>query len=132
MPARNTDADMAPLCLELAVRGGSAFLISAGWTSLPKEAVAQALPLLQDLEAVDAAGRVTARGRAMARLPLHPRLAHMVLSAGAFGLERPACLLAAMAGERDPLRSRDADIRPRLALLERGGAGARIRSPPVR
>ena len=51
----------------------------------------------------------------------------MVLSAGALGLESPACLLAAMAGERDPLRSRDADIRPRLALLERGGAGARIR-----
>lgn len=121
------DADMAPLCLELAVWGVGQPSSLCWLDEPPKEAVAQALPLLRDLEAVDAAGRVTARGRAMARLPLHPRLAHMVLSAGALGLESPACLLAAMAGERDPLRSRDVDIRPRLALLERGGAGARIR-----
>ncbi|MFR6518551.1 MAG: ATP-dependent helicase HrpB [Bilophila wadsworthia] len=86
----------------------------------PGEAVNQAIPLLRSLEAVDAAGRVTARGRVMARLPLHPRLAHMVLAAKAFGLGKAACLLAAMADERDPLRLRDVDIRPRLALLGNG------------
>lgn len=84
------------------------------------EAVNQAIPLLRSLEAVDAVGRVTARGRVMARLPLHPRLAHMVLAAKAFGLGKAACLLAAMADERDPLRLRDVDIRPRLALLGHG------------
>ena len=62
----------------------------------------------------------------MARLPLHPRLAHMVLAAKAFGLGKTAALLAAMAGERDPLRLRDADIRPRLALLERGHGARRF------
>lgn len=35
----------------------------------------------------------------------------MVLAAKAFGLGKAACLLAAMADERDPLRLRDVDIR---------------------
>ena len=114
------DADMALLCLELAVWGITA-PSSLHWLDEPPvEAVNQAIPLLRSLEAVDAAGRVTARGRVMARLPLHPRLAHMVLAAKAFGLGKAACLLAAMADERDPLRLRDVDIRPRLALLGNG------------
>lgn len=109
-----------PLCLELAVWGITA-PSSLHWLDEPPvEAVNQAIPLLRSLEAVDAAGRVTARGRVMARLPLHPRLAHMVLAAKAFGLGKAACLLAAMADERDPLRLRDVDIRPRLALLGHG------------
>ena len=111
---------MAPLCLELAVWGITA-PSSLHWLDEPPvEAVNQAIPLLRSLEAVAAAGRVTARGRVMARLPLHPRLAHMVLAAKAFGLGKAACLLAAMADERDPLRLRDVDIRPRLALLGHG------------
>ena len=114
------DADMAPLCLELAVWGIAAPSSLHWLDEPPAEAVNQALPLLRSLEAVDAAWRVTARGKAMARLPLHPRLAHMVLAAKPLGLGKAACLLAAMADERDPLRLRDADIRPRLALLEHG------------
>ena len=114
------DADMAPLCLELAVWGITAPSSLRWLDEPPVEAVNQAIPLLRSLEAVDAAGRVTARGRVMARLPLHPRLAHMVLAAKAFGLGKAACLLAAMADERDPLRLRDVDIRPRLALLGHG------------
>lgn len=114
------DADMAPLCLELSVWGISNPSSLQWLDEPPGESVNQAIPLLRSLEAIDAAGKVTARGRAMARLPLHPRLAHMVLAAKAFGLGKTAALLAAMAGERDPLRLRDADIRPRLALLERG------------
>ena len=114
------DADMAPLCLELSVWGVSNPSSLRWLDEPPSEAVNQAIPLLRSLEAIDAAGRVTARGKAMARLPLHPRLAHMVLAAKSFGLGKAAALLAAMAGERDPLRLRDADIRPRLALLEHG------------
>ena len=114
------EADMAPLCLELAVWGVREPASLRWLDEPPAESVRQALPLLRDLEAVDAGGRVTARGRAMARLPLHPRLAHMVLAARRLGIGKAACLLAALAGERDPLRLRDADVRPRLALLERG------------
>ncbi len=123
------DADMAPLCLELAVWGVGDPASLRWLDEPPAEAVQQALPLLRRLEALDASGRVTPRGRAMARLPLHPRLAHMVLAARSLGLGKPACLLAALAGERDPLRLRDADVRPRLALFEkpREGAAFRIR-----
>ncbi len=63
------------------------------------------------------AGRPTARGRAMATLPLHPRLAHMVLEGKALGLGPLACALAALFTERDPLPSGSADIRLRLNLL---------------
>lgn len=64
--------------------------------------------------------RITPRGQAMLRLPLHPRLAHMLLEAPALGLGEVAPCLAALAQERDPLAGRDAgaDIRSRLALLE--------------
>ena len=37
--------------------------------------------LLMELDAVDNDGRITERGRQLAKLPLHPRLAHMVISA---------------------------------------------------
>jgi ATP-dependent helicase HrpB len=68
----------------------------------------------------------------MAGLPLHPRLAHMMLEARRLRRTRLACDLAALLGERDPLRGHgpvDPDLRLRLALLSaarrghRGGAG---------
>lgn len=114
------DVDIAPLCLELAVWEIIAPSSLHWLDEPPMEAVNQAIPLLRSLETVDTAGRVTAWGRAMACLPLHPRLAHMVFAAKAFGLGKAACLLAIMADERDPLRLRDVDVRPRLALLGHG------------
>ena len=123
------DSDLASLCLELAVWGvpitdeppaGPPFLDAP-----PDAAWRQAAVLLRDLGALDAAGRATARGRAMAGLPLHPRLAHMVLEGAKNGLGLTACALAALLSERDPLRTGDesaapqtgADVGPRLALL---------------
>ncbi|WP_294623859.1 ATP-dependent helicase HrpB [uncultured Bilophila sp.] len=124
------EADMAPLCLELAV-WGVAHPSALRWLDEPpEEGVRQALALLRGLGAVDGAGRATPRGRAMARLPLHPRLAHMLLEGAALGMGRTACLLAALAEERDPLAVPEVDVRSRLALLEGGGGGslaARIR-----
>jgi ATP-dependent helicase HrpB len=55
--------------------------------------------LLRSLEALDAAGRITPHGRRMVQLPMHPRLAHMVLQAGR-GAVDTACLLAALLAER--------------------------------
>lgn len=123
------DSDLASLCLELAVWGvpvadappdGLPFLDAP-----PEPAWRQAVRLLRDLGALDAAGRATARGRAIAVLPLHPRLAHMVLEGAKNGLGVTACALAALLSERDPLRTGDgpaasqtgADVGPRLALL---------------
>jgi ATP-dependent helicase HrpB len=121
------DADLAPLALELAA-AGVADPAELRWLDHPQPAAfAQARALLAQLGALDAAGRMTAHGHAMAALPLHPRLAHMTLRARALGLAALACDLAALLAERDVLRGDgpvqpDADVRLRLELLRgRGG-----------
>ncbi|MFO1061985.1 MAG: ATP-dependent helicase HrpB [Dongiaceae bacterium] len=115
------EADLAPLALELAAWGAAAGALA--WLDPPPAAaLAQAHDLLQALGALDPAGRITAHGRALLALPLHPRLAHMVLRGQALGLGTLACRLAALLGERDILRRRpgaaaESDLRPRLELL---------------
>jgi len=112
-------ADLAPLALDLA-RWGVADPASLAWLDPPPAAhLAAARALLTGLGALDRQGRITAHGRAMARLPLHPRLAHMLLEGQRQGLGGLACDLAALLEERDPLRAagRDADLRLRLRVL---------------
>jgi ATP-dependent helicase HrpB len=88
----------------------------------PRRAYDQACELLRDLDALDHRNRITRHGRDMATLPLHPRLAHMVLMARQIGQDRVACDLAALLTERDPLRfdtgCRDVDLRLRYDLLQ--------------
>jgi len=109
-PAGIEVADLTGLALELALWGagngeGMAFL-----TPPNPGALAGAQTLLHALGAIDADGRITHHGRGLARLPLHPRLAHMLLIAG-----KPAAQLAALLEERDPL-SRGAPIDLSLRL----------------
>ena len=67
------------------------------------------------------AARVTPHGRRLAKLGMHPRLAHMLVKARELGATRLACDLAAILSERDILRAgagaRDADLRLRVAVL---------------
>jgi ATP-dependent helicase HrpB len=117
-------ADLAPLALELACWGVHD-ANDLRWLDPPPAApLTQAQELLQDLDALDANQRITAHGRAMARIGTHPRLAHMLIRAQTMGAMRLACDIAAIVSERDLLRagfgSRDADIRLRLDVL-RGG-----------
>jgi ATP-dependent helicase HrpB len=116
--AEMSDADLAPLVLELA-RWGVTDPSTLSWLDPPPPAaVAQARDLLLRLDALDDGGRITPHGRAMARLPLHPRLAHMVLRAKSLDLGVLACDLAALLSERDILRNaQDADLRLRLEAL---------------
>ncbi|HEX6842909.1 MAG TPA: ATP-dependent helicase C-terminal domain-containing protein, partial [Stellaceae bacterium] len=90
----------------------------------PAAAYAQARELLRSLAALDDAGRITAHGRDMAMLGLHPRLAHMLLTARRTGRGRLAAAIAALLGERDILKAapgqRDADLRWRVELLQEG------------
>jgi len=82
---------------------------------------------------VDGQGHPTPVGRAMGGLPMHPRLAHMLLRAAHPEARALACDLAALLSERDILQaapgvSRSADIALRLERLahrRRGGKGAR-------
>lgn len=116
-PAEIEAVDLAGLALELALWGSDrlAFL-----TPPPEGALAEARALLAGLGALDASGRITAHGRAMAALPLHPRLAHMLLVAG-----RRAAPLAALLAERDPLIGASADLMLRLKAV----AGERAAHP---
>ena len=56
--------------------------------------------LLTSFGAIDAAGRITAHGRALGRLPTSPRLAHLLLKAQQSGQGALACWLAAASAGR--------------------------------
>jgi ATP-dependent helicase HrpB len=120
-PPEILHADLAPLALDLAC-WGTLDATSLAWLDPPPAApLAQARDLLQQLEAVDAGTRVTPHGRALQKLGMHPRLAHMLVKAQGLGAARLACDLAAILSERDILRAgagaRDADLRLRVAVL---------------
>ena len=91
----------------------------------PAGPLAAAASLLAELGAL-AGGRITERGRDMARLGAHPRLAAMMLAAATPGQAALAADLAALLEERDPLGRAEAscDIGLRLAALEGGGGEA--------
>jgi ATP-dependent helicase HrpB len=115
------EADLAPLALALA-RWGAGDARALAWLDPPPDAAyARARELLGELGALDADGRITAHGREMATLGLHPRLAHMMLTAKRRGQGQLAAEIAALLGERDIVKAapghRDADLRLRVELL---------------
>jgi ATP-dependent helicase HrpB len=115
------ESDLAPLAIELA-HWGAHDAAQLAWLDAPPPApLAQARELLTRLGALDRTGKLTALGTDMARLPVHPRLAHMLLVARHFGAVALAAQLAALLSERDLLRG-DPDITLRLELLQ-GGTG---------
>ncbi|HEV8239206.1 MAG TPA: ATP-dependent helicase C-terminal domain-containing protein [Thermoanaerobaculia bacterium] len=115
------------------------------WLEPPlPEALARAEALLRDLGAV-VDGQLTPDGEAMAALPLHPRLARLVLEGHRRGHLDGAALLAALLAERDPFRrptrSReegdgpavppcDSDALARVELLRGAARGGGARSTP--
>jgi len=112
-PAEIEVADLAGLALELAQWGGTEGLRFL--TPPPEKAMAEARGLLQSLEALDDEGRITSHGRDLLRLPLHPRLGHLVRRGGL-----GAAKLAALLSERDPMRAAGlgADLTPRLRAVD--------------
>ncbi len=126
-PPEIETADLTALALELAVWGAGTGADLAFLTPPPAGALSEARALLHGLGALDGAGRITAQGRAMASLPLHPRLAHMLLAAG-----KSAAPLAALMEARDPLNGAPADLSLRLAALKDARAYADNHPWPVR
>lgn len=113
--------ELSGLLLELAAIGVEA---PAGlpWLDAPRPpAIEAAGHLLRELGAFDSSGKLTTLGRRMAELPLHPRLAALLLEAEARGAGDRGCAAAAVlsAGERlndEPDAHGPSDI---LALTER-------------
>ena len=124
-PPEICSADLTSLALDLAQWGtGDAETLS--WLDPPPHAaLTEGRRLLMTLGALDQHGRITKAGREMAALPLHPRLAHLLLAACRNGYGAPACDLAALLSERDIFRGdrstvkylSDSDMLDRLVAL---------------
>ncbi|MDB2508172.1 ATP-dependent helicase HrpB [Planktomarina temperata] len=117
-------SDLAPLALELAQWGSGpedlAFL-----TPPAPGPWAQAKALLGQLGALSD-GRLTPHGAALAKLPLHPRLAQMLLQAGP-----RAAPLAALLSDQDILSTQNCDLTPALTALTRP-TGNKEQAGPIR
>lgn len=114
LEAEITQVDLSGLALELAAWGTAA--ADLRWADPPPaRTLQQGVELLQRLGALDSDGRITAHGRRMLALPLHPRLASMVAAASAYD-GGVACVVAALLDERDVFRGRPDDLPADLAL----------------
>lgn len=135
-------ADLAPLLLQL-IAWGVDDMQSLDWLDAPPHgATLQALQLLQQLEAIaprdqqqvnEARARpwllnhwlLTSTGQSLVNLPVHPRLAHMLLRSRRSQLEDLGCALAALLNETGlRQRSSGADLGSDLAVLTAPGTGS--------
>ena len=103
----------------------------------------QAEATLRRLDALDAAGNVTELGKAMARLPIHPRLGRVLLEGLRLGRPEEAALAAALLSERDPFARvesvvsdrrpvsppSNSDILDRMAALEAFEQSGNVSTP---
>ena len=104
-------ADLSGLALDLASWGVTDPASLSFLDPPPKPAWTEAVALLRQLDALDAHGHITPEGRALAKLPLHPRLAHMIHRADDKGT---AAELAVLVTERG-LGGDDTDLSHRLS-----------------
>lgn len=116
-------ADLLPTLIEVA-RWGVTSLAELPFLELPSESKeCQAWRELKSLNIVDGANKLTTHGHQVAKLPCHPRFAHMLLKAkeGSDELALLGCMLAALLEERDILakdRARfDCDLTHRVEQL---------------
>jgi ATP-dependent helicase HrpB len=123
------ESELSGFALDLALWGAWDPAALAFLDPPPRAALAEARALLADLNALDAAGRITPHGRALSALSLPPRLAHMVLTAAKAGGGHRAALIAAVLTERG-LGGGDVDLHDRLARVasDRGQRAAEARA----
>jgi len=112
-PPEILEADLSALLLDCALWGVADPNEMRWLDPPPRAAIAEARARLSALGALDDDGRPTAHGRAIAALPLPPRLGHMMLAAEAIGLGATAAEVAVLLSERG-LGGNDADLETRL------------------
>jgi ATP-dependent helicase HrpB len=123
-------SDLSPLALELAAWGVNDPHALSWLDAPPVPAWATGVQLLKDLGALDATGSITSPGRAMARLPLHPRLSRLMMRSQELGCVDLGADLAAILSEREIFRHsatdrmiNEPDISERVDALRRGRKG---------
>lgn len=114
-------ADLAPLALQLLAWGVNE-PAELAWLDAPPEVPwQQALDILERCGALfynqDRRPQLTPHGVRLAQMPLHPRLAHMLLVGCDIHASESACLVAAVLSERNPLAGAGADLAATLAVL---------------
>ena len=143
--------DLAGPLLELRVWGERDPAAFPWFEAPPLASLQQAGSLLKLLGAIDGKGSVTTIGRAMARLPVAPRLARMLLQGQKLGQLSAVALAAALFSERDPFgrgedepharraaplrvaaANSDSDFCDRLAALEEFEVSGRVDLAPGR
>lgn len=112
-PPEMVTSDLAPLALTLAQWGAGDPATMAWLDPPPAAAMAAAQGALAALGALDKDRRITTHGRAMAKLPMEPALAHMLLFAAERGQAEEAARLALLLQERG-LGGRGEDLARRL------------------
>lgn len=123
------ESDLTPLALELAAWGAQS-PAQLRWPSPPPDAAyAHATEVLRMLGALDEGGRITGLGKKMVELGTHPRFAHLMVSGVEAGLGEAALWVAALLGERDPLRAaqEDCDLLSRLEAVRSGRVEASLK-----
>jgi ATP-dependent helicase HrpB len=112
-PPEILEADLSALVLDCAL-WGVADPRSLNWIDPPPAAaIEEARKRLTALGAIDDEVRPTDHGRALATLPLPPRLAHMIIAAGERGWGKTAAEVAVLLSERG-LGGNDSDLELRL------------------
>lgn len=122
-PPEIMEADLIPLALELA-HWGVVDASTLTWVDPPAPAaLSQARQMLRQLDALDDQLRITPMGLQLSNLPLHPRLAYMLVRAQQLGVPALGCDLAALISEPDLMVSvgsqNGCDLTIRLELLQR-------------
>ncbi|WP_311268464.1 ATP-dependent helicase HrpB [Sphingobium sp. WCS2017Hpa-17] len=108
-PPEILESDLSSLLLDCALWGVSDPGALRWLDAPPAAAVEEARKRLTVLEALDGDGRITAHGKALAKLPLSPRIAHMLVRAGEMGLAEVAAEVAVLLGERG-IGGQDTDL----------------------
>lgn len=113
-PPEILEADLSPLLLDCAIWGVTDPAALHWLDPPPASAIDEARGRLGAFGALDEDGRPTVHGRAMAALPLPPRLAHMLLLCASEGLGPLASEVALLLSERG-LGGSDTDLEQRLS-----------------
>lgn len=111
-PPEILESDLSSLMLDCALWGVSDPASLRWLDPPPRAALDEARKRLRVLEALDDNGRITAHGKALARLPVEPRIGHMLVCAGELGLAAVAAEVAVLLGERG-IGGQDVDLSQR-------------------